>query len=545
MLWLKASLSQTIPPRRPTAADMEDSSLRELAVELSRASAVLTKAQVGHVMKLCEVVKHQLQSKVDTLLSKASGRPVLMSYSSDGTPMKTAARVSSEGLVPGTALIRRGRDCVELLLQRGWYKTFGANGQTLVAALLRDPVPLTHGKSAWHLYSAARSFAPFLEEAGHQGISISHYAFDRACYSALTRRLSQSHAVAQARVATESFEASPGVPKAWLSWFAATPCAMHDAQNGLKWAMSPYMVSSAIVQDLHIAIESLRNSVLLLHSHLGLFVRGAIAFTHEPYDRDEVYEFWVALGVGADVIDEIVDLNPWYTDGQLWVSGKWEHSDILHERISVVFLHVFRLKRFAETRWCTAGASCRALTACLAVGLEKLVTIVREDPKASDYYIHGFTRLRPPVKKYMALAAVVSYVPDSFLGELLEDDRITKRLGVFESVMTEELAWLEGLKPLTWQRLAHLAGNETTPQALRSEALLGGQAACSFVTNRVLTAAKGMPWCLARGDLDAKLKDLASLSEPPADDTAAKVYRLVRQGRSKRLPAEPSQPEPS
>jgi len=143
------------------------------------------------------------------------------------------------------------------------------------------------------------------------------------------------------------------------------------------------------------------------------------------------------------------------------------------------------------------------------------------------------------------LAAVVSYVPDSFLGELLEDDRITKRLGVFESVMTEELAWLEGLKPLTWQRLAHLAGNETTPQALRSEALLGGQAACSFVTNRVLTAAKGMPWCLARGDLDAKLKDLASLSEPPADDTAAKVYRLVRQGRSKRLSAEPSQPEPS
>ena len=49
------------------------------------------------------------------------------------------------------------------------------------------------------------------------------------------------------------------------------------------------MVSSAIVQDLHIVIESLRNSVLLLHSHLGIFVRGAIAFTHEPYDRDEVY----------------------------------------------------------------------------------------------------------------------------------------------------------------------------------------------------------------------------------------------------------------
>ena len=71
-------------------------------------------------MKMAEVVKTTLQRKVRALLRSAAGRPVLFSYSSDGTPMKVAVRVSSEGLVPNSTLNRRGKTGVEFLLQRGY-----------------------------------------------------------------------------------------------------------------------------------------------------------------------------------------------------------------------------------------------------------------------------------------------------------------------------------------------------------------------------------------------------------------------------------------
>ena len=399
-----------------------------------------------------------------------------------------------------------------------------------MAVALRDPVPCTHGKTAWHLFSAAEAFAPLLQESGHDGICLTHYSFDRAYHSALVRKLGQRHELLRQRNMARN-ESVLGVPKPLLDWAAETPCAMHDAQNGFKWALSPHAAGSPeVVQNLHIAIESLRNSALHLQWHLCPFLEEALAFDRTPYSRDQVYEFWTTLGVGADVVDELVDLSPWYTGGRLWVAGQCENDPQLLERVSRVFMYLLRLKRFTESRWCTAGPSCRALVACLSVGLDGLVAAVRKNPATSDYYIGGFARLTPKVRKYMALAAIVSYVPDGFLTELLEDDRVAKRLEVLEAVMVEELAWLEGLGGLTWQRLAHVVGPDSSAVEVRSESLLGGQVACSFITNRVLKVARGMPWFLVRGNVGEKMNDLASLSQPPADDVASKLYSLLRQG---------------
>ena len=310
------------------------------------------------------------------------------------------------------------------------------------------------------------------------------------------------------------------------------PVAMQDAQNGLKWALAPFAESSDVVRDLHITVESLRNSFCTLHAHLGSFLQEAnIAFDHEPYNRHHVYEFWTALGVGGDVVETFVDLNPWFSGGRLWVSGEWEGNRQLEENLSRVVLYLLRMRRFTESRWCTIGPSCRALVGCLAVGLELLVATARKDPHTSDFYISGFSRLTPHVKQYAAIASFIAYVPDGFLGELLEDDRVALRVETFRTAMTEELGWLDRLAPLTWHRLAHVVGSDTMPShVLRTEALLGGHAACSYITEKVLTVAQGMPWCLARGDVDQKLSALGSLSKPPDDDTATKIHSLLREG---------------
>jgi hypothetical protein len=512
---------------------MEGSALRRLAQELGKASAVLSKEAVSDVMKMCEVLKRHLQRKVAALLAKAAGRPVLFSYSADSTPMKVAVRLATEPFERDAtgAVQRRGRSCVEFHLQRGWYKTIGPDGDVLIATLLREPIPLTSGKTSWHLFSAAQEFACLTQDQGHTGICITHYAFDRAVFSALSSKLSQRHELSQERRGA-SVSSSSGIPASWLDWTVATGCALHDAQNGLKWALAPFAGSGDLVRDLHITIESLRNAFLMLHSHLGAFLQEAnIGFDHEPYDRDQVYEFWVALGVGGDVVDIFVDLNPWFSEGRLWVSGQWEGHPQLEERLAKVIVYLLKLKRFTESRWCTIGPSCRALVGCLSVGLELLVAVARKSPQTSDFYIAGFSRLSSDLKQYAALASIASYVPDAFLQELLEDDRIASRLTVFETAMLDELGWLDRLSPLSWQRLASVIGSDQMPwRKLRTDVLLCAQVACSYTTDKVLSVARGFPWCLARGDVEEKLSGLALLSKAPEDDTAQKIHRLLLAG---------------
>lgn len=510
-------------------ACLDGEALKQIAEQVGKASSVLDKVGVGHVMKLCEVIKHHMKTRIATFLGRAASRPVLYSYSCDSTPMKASVRISGQELAPGVPVDRRGKRCIEFLLQRGWYKTVAADCSTQMIPVLEDPRSLTAGKTAWHLFTAAKQFSPLLQERGHEGISIAHYAFDRAIFSALCRRMAQRHELFHKE---EEAKGAPQtlVPKRLLDWRLGTGCAMHDAQNGLKWALAPYVESGDTIRDLHIAIESLRNSVYTLTSHMPAFLREAVAFDPEPYDRDEVYEFWTAVGVGADTVHALVELNPWYAGGRLWVAACWETREDLQEVLTGIWIYLLRLRKFTESRWCTAGPSCRALLGCLAVGLEHLVSSARKDPNTSDFYISGFSRLSPHVKMYIVRASFVSYVPDSFLQELMEDDRVVRRLDTFETTMVEELTWLDNLKPNTWARIASVAGPGACPHKLRSEIMHDGQVACSFISNRVLTVARGFPWCLARGDVEQKLVNLASLREPPAEETAAKVYELMRRG---------------
>ena len=73
-------------------------------------------------------------------------------------------------------------------------------------------------------------------------------------------------------------------------------------------------------------------------------------------------------------------------------------------------LCVFRLKKFSGSRWVTVGESCRSLLAAMSLGLEGLVSMVRESPKASGYHIHGFGQLGHDTVRYDAVAAASSHL---------------------------------------------------------------------------------------------------------------------------------------
>ena len=88
-----------------------------------------------------------------------------------------------------------------------------------------------------------------------------------------------------------------------------TACPLHDAQNALKWSVSD-LSKGTVLHDTHVVIESCRNSMAQLLGHVGLFITRYVQHDPAEYDPEAVRMFWNVLGVGVDLLDLLVELNP-------------------------------------------------------------------------------------------------------------------------------------------------------------------------------------------------------------------------------------------
>ena len=493
--------------------------------ELAQASSVLGWDRSKEAAKLCEVAKTHLKEQLLSAVQRGSTRPALLSYQSDGTPQLTKEHHTAHaGAIRARRIGGAGR---ELLVQKVYVRTTSAAGVPAVVALLTDPRPLTAGKSAWCLYTAATELCPLLKDLGHASISVSHYGFDRAMYSALSRKLLQRHVLYH-----ETRRAVDATGIAYMSelldWPTATACCNHDVQNALKWSLQKYVDGPDGISDIYIAIESLRNGFSLLHAHLRSFVHARLDFDDAEFSVDEGVTFWNALGVDPAVANELAELNVRWSGDRLLVCAAARSSDGLIERVSTLMLALFRFQKFSDSRWCTLGAACRSLTAALCVGLRGLVAAVRADPLSSDYHIHGFERLSMQSTRYVVIAGVSMHVADSFLVDLLEDDRVARRADALRSVLVEETKWLASLDDAVWQRLAGVISNAYDGLRLRSECVDAALVCGAFITRSVLYQLEKCPWSLVMGDIDENLDALQEQARAPRELIAKKIQTLLR-----------------
>lgn len=403
---------------------MED--IKAKILEYAMASKMLDRNATRECAKLAAVVKHYLWQKADSFVRERSTTPLLYTYSSDGTPLTTVHRY---GLQAGGKRFRReGGALHEVLLERGFVKAYALGGALEGCALVGEPRPLDKGKAAWSVYTAAIEFHPLLREQGHEGILISHYAFDRALFDSLERKMRQRHEVFYASVAGKSRGQAELLRL--TDWVLSTGCGNHDCQNALKWGCREFMEDpGALLKDLFIAIESVRNGYAALHDYLRLWLLKIVQFQKAPFDEDALGEFWRALGVEADMVQEVMRLNLCWSNGALLVSPECRGSPELMEDLAAVVLYLFRFRKFTESRWTTLGDSSRCLLCALAVGLEHFVDFVRKIPGVSDWHLGGFSRLSADIKRFIGIVGLGAFVPDSVLLLLLEDDRVAGQSG--------------------------------------------------------------------------------------------------------------------
>lgn len=263
--------------------DLQDAEVvRALMLEACKVGKTLDASEVGASAMLVEVLKQYLHTKARRLVEANRSAPMHLSYQFDASSY--VCQTTAGASAAGNRVLRRGKVLEEFLMERGCIHILRPSGKMEAALLVGEPRSLEAGKKAWNLLVAAASFFPLARKLGHKGINVFHFGSDGAMFSALDRLLRQR------RQAYYNPGMGPDLggdrdQLCTTDILVSIGCACHDVSNALKWAF-PATGGAETLKDLHIGIESLRNSYRQLHQHLPTFLRHHIAVAPPAHNDD-------------------------------------------------------------------------------------------------------------------------------------------------------------------------------------------------------------------------------------------------------------------
>ena len=114
--------------------------------------------------------------------------------------------------------------------------------------------------------------------------------FDRCGFSPLKMHFEAWHEVRCSDFGT------PGARHSFeILWMTAlvvfAPCALHAAQNAFTWSMAGCMADPELLRNVHIAVESLRNSTDLLVKHVAMWIHTRLRFV-PPLTATQMQEWY-------------------------------------------------------------------------------------------------------------------------------------------------------------------------------------------------------------------------------------------------------------
>jgi hypothetical protein len=232
----------------------------------ARASSPLNgTAALTELRRLAFVLQEHASLRFRALLK--TDEPCLAVYFADG--WGATLQSSVEAKVGSYTVRRRGRLRNEFLLQRASVKVLRNTGQVEMAMLVGEPIGMGHGRSCWHIFSAACDFMPLPRIIGHTGICISAHVLDGGVFGPLHRTLS---ARSKLLYEQEDIDFGPLAQElAAKDWVVGFRCIDHSCSNGLRWGLAPFFINFE-KDDVHIAVAACRNGAAGLHAKVSEFV---------------------------------------------------------------------------------------------------------------------------------------------------------------------------------------------------------------------------------------------------------------------------------
>jgi hypothetical protein len=227
------------------------------------------------------------------------------------------------------------------------------------------------------------------------------------------------------------------------------------------------------------------------------------------------------------VAEELLELRVHWQNGHLRVLDRYRGEHNIVGRVAAALTGLWRFVSFSESRWLTFGASTKTLIAAELTGLSNLVSRIRRDKKASDYYIGGHQKLTPGIMTVCAIAALGCGVAESMMANLFQDDRVVLRLPILRQVLTDELDVVAHIPEAIFERVAGITGASSLH--LRSCVVIAADSSAAFINMKIFREAARYPWCLAGEDMDEQL-DILHAGDMPLEPTAGKIWRLIEGG---------------
>ena len=499
----------------------------------SRVGRTHSKEDLASLSAVSCVAMSHMKEEVAQLIAAAEGRPLMVSYMSDGTPIVTRHQLKNTADPGQRAPRRSARTMDEFLCQCLFYTYIDAMGHRQVKALVPDARPMTNGKTSVALLSFFLESFVNPRTHGHSGIVLLHATFDRAPFDSLTRLMNQyfTFMAPEVECTDDSGESHDPLQLFLLFWMLKTPCAYHDTHKSFQWAMHGEFNDQMLIDDVYIGIASCCNSAKQILDQMGPWIADVLTPTslHELPSADSLRELWTCLDQDPAIVEEIVDLHLVFRDGRLCFADCVPLGTV-YSRVAQVLFAVWKLRTFSTSRWITIGPSCRRFVGSLLLGLESVVRGILADGGQSHYKISGYSKMTIECKQFVAVAALASYPADGVCKLLMKDNRVVKVLDELKATAQSNAEYLCALSDSTWSSVGSVC--DLTGPAVRDKVLGAAHKSIVFMQWRIFDEATRLPWKLMLGDIDANLRDLQGGPEP-AEPTSANIHRLLSMGWNK------------
>lgn len=500
----------------PPSARMAESP-HEIFLRLAKPSASFTHTDSRHAAKLALMVTDFLRQRFRVFTHRAGHEPLAVSYCNDPTPLSMRARYKIADN-DGDIVIREGGKSSEWLIQRMW--AFNLRGQAAVA--FPPPAKMANKRAATH-YAGMRQLFDFPVDLGARSVNIAHGVWDRGIYSAMYRLFFQSHAQSLSE-ATSRMVLGEGKLLNLMSWCVGNGCCDHDCHGALHRAFVDRFSDKLFMKEVYKLFAAVRSGFSILADNVFEWVSVRLVFKDSAMHSESLARVWRTLGMQPDWVDELVDLELRFEECGLCVAARHATSPNLIRRIAKMQLRVWQFRAWTESRWLSIGGRARVMISALHLGLEDLVSFCISTKGASSYHLGGF-QPNQDIKEFLLVVGVSSFVSESPLAQMFEDDRLATVVEDIEAELECEQEALCSIPFVVWEALATIAGS--TPHLVRHRSLLAGHVQASYLEWRLQDAHR-LPWALCRGDMQENLERLAAEPRPDDEGCAAKIWELMR-----------------
>ena len=162
----------------------------------------------------------------------------------------------------------------------------------------------------------------------------------------------------------------------------------------------------------------------------------------------------------------------------------------------------------------------------MLAGLQPLVSITRQDPHCSDYHLHGFQRLNGSALQCAVVLALSSWVPESFILSVMDDDRLALHGQAYWDACVEELDYLLNLPVAVWDYFVQIFQDEAVSSThLRDATITSALISLCYIHFNVFLQLWRLPWSLTSGEPLQQLEALQAVPLEQVRDCCSKHLR--------------------